>query len=47
MGKIHTGINLEFIRHHDQPFEWGVEKAAELGYMRVERSVKHLGPLLK
>jgi sugar phosphate isomerase/epimerase len=42
MSKIHIGINLEFIRHHDKPFEWGVEKAAELGYTHVEPMV-HLG----
>ena len=39
MNKIHIGINLEFIRHHDKPFEWGVEKAAELGYTHVEPMV--------
>jgi sugar phosphate isomerase/epimerase len=36
MGKIGLGINLEFVRHDDKPFEWGVEKAAELGYEYVE-----------
>jgi sugar phosphate isomerase/epimerase len=39
MSKIHIGINLEFVRHHDKPFEWGVEKAAELGYTHVEPMV--------
>ena len=39
MGKINLGINLEFVRHHDKPFEWGVEKAAELGYTHVEPMV--------
>ena len=39
MSKISIGINLEFIRHHDKPFEWGVEKAAELGYTHVEPMV--------
>lgn len=39
MGKIHLGINLEFVRHSDKPFEWGVEKAAELGYTHVEPMV--------
>ena len=33
MGKIHIGVNLEFVRHQDKPFEWGVAKAAELGYI--------------
>jgi len=39
MSKIHIGINLEFVRHHDKPFEWGVDKAAELGYTHVEPMV--------
>jgi sugar phosphate isomerase/epimerase len=38
-GKIGIGINLEFVRHEDKPFEWGVEKAAELGYEYVEPMV--------
>ena len=36
MGNISFGINLEFVRHADKPFEWGVQKAAELGYAFVE-----------
>jgi sugar phosphate isomerase/epimerase len=39
MSKVHIGINLEFVRHHDKHFEWGVEKAAELGYTHVEPMV--------
>lgn len=39
MGKIGIGINLEFVRHNDKPFEWGVDKAAELGYEYVEPMV--------
>ena len=39
MARIAIGINLEFVRHHDKPFEWGVEKAAELGYDCVEPMV--------
>jgi len=42
MAKINIGINLEFVRHNDKSFEWGVEKAAELGYTHVEPMV-HLG----
>jgi sugar phosphate isomerase/epimerase len=42
MGKISIGINLEFVRHNDKSFEWGVQKAAELGYTHVEPMV-HLG----
>lgn len=39
MGKIHLGVNLEFVRHDDKPFEWGVAKAAELGYAYIEPMV--------
>jgi sugar phosphate isomerase/epimerase len=39
MAKIHFGINLEFVRHEDKSFEWGVEKAAKLGYDYVEPMV--------
>lgn len=39
MGEIGLGVNLEFVRHADKPFEWGVRKAAELGYAYVEPMV--------
>lgn len=39
MAKVALGINLEFVRHDDKPFEWGVQKAAELGYQYVEPMV--------
>ncbi len=39
MAKISIGINLEFVRHEDKSFEWGVSKAAELGYTHVEPMV--------
>jgi len=39
MARIGLGVNLEFVRHGDKPFEWGVEKAAELGYDYVEPMV--------
>ena len=39
MAKISIGVNLEFVRHDDKPFEWGVEKAAQLGYEYVEPMV--------
>ncbi len=42
MGKVSIGVNLEFVRHEDKPFDWGVAKAAELGYEYVEPWV-HLG----
>jgi len=42
MGQVRLGINLEFVRHADKPFEWGVETAARLGYDFVEPMV-HLG----
>jgi len=42
MGRVSIGVNLEFVRHADKPFDWGVAKAAELGYDYVEPWV-HLG----
>ena len=39
MGRIFLGMNLEAIRRHEKPFEWGVEKAAELGYEYIEPMV--------
>ncbi len=39
MGKIEIGINLEFVRHSDKPFEWAVEKAVQIGYSYVEPMV--------
>ena len=39
MASILLGINLEFVRHEDKPMEWGVAKAAELGYDYVEPMV--------
>jgi sugar phosphate isomerase/epimerase len=39
MGKISVGMNLEAIRRHEKPFEWGVEKAAELGFEYIEPMV--------
>lgn len=39
MGKIYLGVNMEFVRHDDKPFEWGVRRAAEIGYEYVEPMV--------
>jgi len=39
MGNLGLGVNMEFVRHADKPFEWGVEKAAALGYEYVEPMV--------
>jgi len=39
MAKIYFGVNMEFVRHADKPFEWGVAKAAELGYDYIEPMV--------
>lgn len=39
MGRIGLGINMEFVRHADKSFEWGLEKAAEIGYLYVEPMV--------
>lgn len=42
MGRVGIGVNLEFVRHEDKPFEWAVRKAGELGYEYVEPMV-HMG----
>ena len=39
MNKISLGVNMEFVRHEDKSFEWGVMRAAELGYDYVEPMV--------
>jgi sugar phosphate isomerase/epimerase len=39
---IKLGVNMEFVRHHDKSFTWGVEKAAEIGYEFIEPMV-HIG----
>ena len=39
MARIYFGVNMEFVRHADKSFEWGVEKAAELGYDYIEPMV--------
>jgi len=42
MGKVYIGLNTEFSRSSDKPFEWAVEKAAEMGYEYIEPMV-HFG----
>ena len=42
MGRIAIGMNLEAIRHDNKPFDWGVAKAAEMGFEYIEPMV-HLG----
>jgi sugar phosphate isomerase/epimerase len=42
MGKIHIGLNTEFSRSSDKPFEWAVQKTAEMGYEYIEPMV-HFG----
>src|SRR5512133_207296 len=39
MSNISIGVNMEFVRHEDKSFEWGVKKAAELGYDYIEPMV--------
>lgn len=39
MSKIKIGINLEFVRSADQSFDYGIAKAAEVGYRYVEPCV--------
>jgi sugar phosphate isomerase/epimerase len=42
MANIHIGLNAEFSRSSDKPFEWAVQKAAEMGYKHFEPMV-HFG----
>ena len=35
-------MNLEATRRHDKPFEWGLDRAVEMGYQYVEPMV-HFG----
>jgi sugar phosphate isomerase/epimerase len=42
MASFKLSVNMEFVRSADKPFEWGVAKAAELGYGYVEPMV-HTG----
>jgi sugar phosphate isomerase/epimerase len=42
MASFKLSVNMEFVRSADKPFEWGVAKAAELGYRYVEPMV-HTG----
>ncbi|MGQ9589114.1 MAG: sugar phosphate isomerase/epimerase family protein [Planctomycetota bacterium] len=42
MGKVLIGVNMEFVRHSDKSFAWGVAEAARIGYRYVEPMV-HLG----
>ncbi len=43
---IQPGVNLEFIRCEDKPFEAGVARAAEIGYRFVEPIVHNGRELL-
>jgi len=42
MGNIYVGLNTEFSRSSDKPFEWAVEKTAEMGFEYIEPMV-HFG----
>jgi sugar phosphate isomerase/epimerase len=42
MGRINVGLNTEFSRSSDKPFEWAVKAAAEMGYTHIEPMV-HFG----
>jgi sugar phosphate isomerase/epimerase len=39
MGNVSFGANMEFVRHADKSFEWGMATAAELGFEFVEPMV--------
>ena len=42
MGAVHIGLNAEYSRSSDKPFEWAVEEAAKMGYVWFEPMV-HFG----
>ena len=42
MGRVFIGLNTEFSRSSDKPFEWAVEKAADMGFEYIEPMV-HFG----
>jgi len=42
MARYKIAVNMEFVRSADKSFEWGVRKAAEIGYSYVEPMV-HTG----
>jgi sugar phosphate isomerase/epimerase len=42
MAKIDVGLNAEFSRSSDKPFEWAVEEAAKMGYKYFEPMI-HFG----
>ena len=42
MAKIRVGLNAEFCRSSDKPFEWAVQAAAEMGYKYFEPMI-HFG----
>lgn len=42
MGRILIGLNAEFSRHSDKPFEWAAEQTAAMGYEYMEPMV-HFG----
>lgn len=39
MGDVRIGLNIEYVRSSDKSFEWGMAKAADLGYQYVEPMV--------
>lgn len=41
MSKIHIGLNAEFSRSSDKPFEWAVQAAADMGYKFFEPMVHY------
>ena len=46
MGKIFIGLNTEFSRSSDKPFEWAVEEAAKMGFEYLDDLFQiSLGPL--
>ena len=36
MPRIRVGVNMEYVRHEDRSFDYGVRRAAEMGYRYLE-----------
>lgn len=46
MGAVHIGLKADWARSRDEPFEWAVEEAGEIGYKHFA-SMVHFGRELK
>ena len=47
MAKVVIGLNAEYSRSSDKPFEWAVEHAAKIGYKYYEPMVHYGRELMR